>query len=147
MSGLLQGFQAFLCRPQRAHRSTGSAAQRCISMLAARLPDSSSLILSAPMTPRVSFLSIPITQAYTSILTGRRVRFDSFAVCTGTLKQEVHKGRQRQRSRWPAPDSYDDCMRQIPDVTSFLMPHPDRIQGLLVQGHNSILVYGNKEWE
>lgn len=131
VSGLLQGFQAFLFRPQRAHRSASSAVQGRISTLAARhprqqLPDSVSSSDSRCQFP----LSIPIKQAYISIRMGRRVQFDSLAVCMGTLKQEVYKGLQWQRSRLPAPDSYDDRIRQIPDVTSFAMPHPDRIRGL-----------------
>lgn len=108
VSGLLQGFQAFLPRPQRAHHSASSAVQGRISTLAARhprwqLPDSVSSSDCQCQFP----LSIPITQAYVSIRMGRRVQFDSLAVCTGTLKQEVYKGLQWQRSRLPAPDSYD----------------------------------------
>lgn len=95
MSGLLQGFQAFLSRSQRAHHSASSAMQGRISTLAARhlrqqLPDSVSSSDSRCQFP----LSIPIKQAYISIRMGRRVQFESLAVCTGTLKREVYKGLQ-----------------------------------------------------
>lgn len=53
--------------------------------------------------------------------------FDTFTMCTVILKQETHEELQQHKSVMSIPDKYHDQKSQIPEVTLFILPHPDRI--------------------
>lgn len=94
-------------------------------------------------------LSIPITQGLhlPSFFGGD---FNSFSVCTVILRQEIHEGlQQHKKSVVSTSDNYHDWKSQIPEVTSFILPYPDRSWGCSWYMNTvSSYIYGNtKEWE
>lgn len=52
--------------------------------------------------------------------------FDSFTTRTVILKQEIHEELQQHKSVMSIRDKYHDRKSQIPEVTLFILPHPDR---------------------
>lgn len=75
--------------------------------------------------------------------------FGSFTTCTMILKQEIHVGLQQHKLVMSTPDNYHDRKSQIPEVTLFILPHPDRSEVSLgiSPWYHLISMEMKKEWE